>query len=177
MLTAAIMVIILMTPTLIQNQFQIPADLAFKGNNWASLSLVIGCLVAGLFADKIGHVKALLIGTVVLTCTNYALYIDLNNGADNFLTLYALAGFSVGVVGIVPSVMIGAFPPIIRFSGISFSYNMSYAIFGALTPPFISYLSSHVGGLAPAHYVAMTTLTCAGLCVMMLMRESENPPV
>jgi MFS family permease len=174
MLTAGIMVIILMTPTLIQNQFQIPAELAFKGNNLASFCLVIGCLAAGLFADKIGYVKALFVGSLVLTCSNYALYLDLMNGGANFLPLYALAGFTVGVVGIVPSVMIGAFPPIIRFSGLSFSYNMSYAIFGALTPPFISYLSSHFGGLAPAHYVAMTTITCMGLCVMMILRREPE---
>jgi MFS family permease len=174
MLTAGIMVIILMTPTLIQNQFQIPADLAFKGNNWASFCLVIGCLCAGLLADKIGYVKALFFGALILTCTNYALYIDLTHGGAHFLPLYALAGFTVGVVGIVPSVMIGAFPPIIRFSGISFSYNMSYAIFGALTPPFISYLSSHFGGLAPAHYVAMTTIVCMGLCVTMMLKGSKD---
>ena len=172
MLTAGIMVIILMTPTLIQNQFKIPAEIAFRGNNWASFSLVLGCLLAGLLADKMGYVKALLIGCLILTCTNYALYLDLANGGKYFLPLYALAGFTVGVVGIVPSVMIGAFPPIIRFSGISFSYNMSYAIFGALTPPFISYLSSHFGGLAPAHYVALTTLICAGLCVIILRQEA-----
>ncbi len=176
MLTAGIMVIILMTPTLIQNQFQIPAALAFKGNNLASFCLVIGCLAAGFFADKIGYVKALFVGAFILTCTNYALYIDLTHGGANFFPLYALAGFSVGVVGIVPSVMIAAFPPSIRFSGLSFSYNMSYAIFGALTPPFISYLSSHFGGLAPAHYVAMTTITCMGLCMMMFVKGSENSP-
>lgn len=27
-----------------------------------------------------------------------------------------------------------AFPPSIRFSGLSFAYNMAYAVFGGLTP-------------------------------------------
>ncbi len=159
MLTAAIMVIILMTPTIIQNLFQISAADAFLGNNIAAASLVIGCLVAGLIADKIGYTKALLIGSCILICISYALYLNLSQGGDLFIPLYALAGFTVGVVGIVPSVMIAAFPPVIRFSGLSFSYNMSYAIFGAITPPFISYLSSHFGGLAPAHYVALSAFT------------------
>jgi type IV secretory pathway VirB10-like protein len=69
---------------------------------------------------------------------------------------------------IVPSVMIAAFPPVIRFSGLSFSYNMSYAIFGAITPPFISYLSSHFGGLAPAHYVALSAFTSVVICGYLL---------
>ena len=157
MLTAAIMVLILMTPTLIQAQFKVSAADAFLGNNWASLCLVIGCLVYGLVVDKIGEARALLGGCGFLLIANYALYTDLVSGGANFFVYYALAGFAVGVVGVVPTVMVNAFPPAIRFSGLSFSYNMAYAIFGALTPPLISYLSSHLGGLAPAHYVAIAT--------------------
>lgn len=173
-LTAAIMVLILMTPTLIQSQFQISASLAFRGNNWASFALVIGCLVGGLFADKIGYAKALLIGSILLLISNYALYIDLTQGAQNFLLLYTITGFTVGVVGIIPSVMIAAFPPAIRFSGLSFSYNMSYAIFGAITPPFISYLSSHFGGLAPAHYVALATFASIIISIILLRSHSNS---
>lgn len=165
MLTAAIMVLILMTPTLIQNQFGIPAALALKGNNIASLCLVFGCLLGGYFADKLGFVKALFKGSLILMITNYALYMDLQNGGENFLSLYALTGFSVGVVGIVPAVLVTSYPPVIRFSGVSFSYNMAYALFGGLTPPFISYLSSRFGGLAPAHYVGMTVMITLAVCV------------
>lgn len=98
---------------------------------------MIGCLAGGLLADKIGYALALLIGSIILMGTNYALYLDLAAGAANFVPLYALTGFTVGVVGIVPTVLIHWFPAYVRFSGISFSYNMSYAIFGALTPPLI----------------------------------------
>lgn len=172
MLTAAIMVLILMTPTLIQSQFQIPAELAFKGNNWASFALVLGCLAGGVFADKIGYAKALLIGSCGLLLMNYALYLDLNHGAANFIPLYTITGFSVGVVGIVPSVMVAAFPAVIRFSGLSFSYNMSYAIFGAITPPFISYLSSRFGGLAPAHYVALATSVSIVMAIYLMKKKN-----
>jgi MFS family permease len=172
MLTAAIMVLILMTPTLVQNQFHISAAQAFRGNNWASASLVLGCLIGGMLADKIGHAKALFIGSVLLLVTNYALYLDLENGGANFISLYALTGFTVGVVGIVPTVMIHAFPAVIRFSGISFSYNMSYAIFGALTPPLISYLSAHFMGLAPAHYVAVTLVVSILISLYLLKKKA-----
>lgn len=170
MLTAGIMVLILMTPTLIQSQFGIAPETAFKGNNIASFALVIGCLLGGLSADRIGYAKALLIGSVTLSISGYLLYIDLVKGGENFLPLYALAGLMVGVVGVVPTVMIHAFPPVVRFSGLSFSYNLAYAIFGAMTPPLISYLSSHFGGLAPAHYLALTTLVSASVGVYLLRR-------
>lgn len=41
---------------------------------------------------------------------------------------YMLAGFCVGIVGAVPYVMVRAFPAEVRFTGISFSYNVAYAI-------------------------------------------------
>lgn len=158
MLTAGIVVIILMTPTLVQTKLGISAQDAFRGNNWASFFLICGCIAGGLFADKIGRLKALLIGSVLFVASVYVFYFDLTHGAKNFITLYSIAGFFVGVVGIIPSVMVVSFPANIRFSGLSFSYNMAYAIFGAITPPLISYVSSKIGIMAPAHYVALTGL-------------------
>ena len=54
--------------------------------------------------------------------------------------LYALCGFFVGVIGVVPSVAVQAFPAEVRFSGLSFSYNVAYAVFGGLTPVAVRYL-------------------------------------
>ena len=39
-----------------------------------------------------------------------------------------------GVVGAVPSVMVGLFPAPIRVSGISFTYNIAYALWASTTP-------------------------------------------
>jgi hypothetical protein len=64
-----------------------------------------------------------------------------------------LTGLSAGVVGVVPAVMVRAFPAPVRFSGLSFSYNMAYALFGGLTPLVVT-LMIQLSPLAPAHYVA-----------------------
>lgn len=58
-------------------------------------------------------------------------------------------GLCVGVVGAVPYVMVRAFPAEVRFTGISFSYNLSYAIFGGLTPIAVTMLMG-VSPMAPA---------------------------
>ena len=47
--------------------------------------------------------------------------------------LYGVMGLSVGMAGAVPYVMVRAFPASVRFSGLSFAYNVSYAVFGGLT--------------------------------------------
>jgi hypothetical protein len=93
------------------------------------------------------------------------LYLDLQHGGAHFLPLYALAGFAVGVVGVVPTVMVNAFPPAVRFSGLSFSYNVAYAIFGGITPPLIGALVKGLGPLAPAYYVALAALAAVVVAV------------
>ncbi len=50
----------------------------------------------------------------------------------------ALKPASVGMAGAVPYVMVRAFPASVRFSGLSFAYNVSYAVFGGLTPIAVS---------------------------------------
>ena len=74
---------------------------------------------------------------------------------------YAVTGLFVGSIGVIPFVLVRAFPPKIRFSGLSFSYNVAYAIFGGLTPVVLTlWLKSDK--LAPAHYVAaLALLGCA----------------
>ena len=163
MLTAAIVVVILMTPSLVQSVFHVLPARAFLGNSVAAFALAIGCLFYGWLADRVGYAQALLIGALVLLLATYALYFDLQAGAAHFVLLYALAGFSTGVTGVVPALMVVAFPPAVRFSGLSFSYNVAYALFGGLTPPLIGLMVQHMGMLAPAHYVALTA--CVGIGV------------
>ncbi|MEK6296347.1 MAG: MFS transporter, partial [Paraburkholderia tropica] len=50
-------------------------------------------------------------------------------------------------------VMVNAFPAVVRFSGISFSYNVAYAVFGGLTPIVVA-LMMKSEPLAPPYYVA-----------------------
>jgi len=55
---------------------------------------------------------------------------------SSLLPLYALAGFSAGGVVLTPIMMIHAFPSSIRFSGVSFSYNVAYAHVWRIDPRF-----------------------------------------
>jgi MFS family permease len=157
-LTAGIVVLILMTPNLIQSHFNIAADRAFSGNVVAAICLVFGCMFTGALADWIGNAKALLLSAIGLLAATYALYFDLANGGEHFMVLYAVAGFTAGIAGVVPAVMVAAFPAPVRYSGIALSYNLAYALAGAITAPLIAYLAQHLGPMAPAHYVALVAL-------------------
>ncbi|HAK34650.1 MAG TPA: MFS transporter, partial [Pantoea sp.] len=90
---------------------------------------------------------------------------------DGLFLNYGLAGLSVGVVGVVPYLMVRAFPAPVRFTGISFSYNVAYAIFGGLTPIFVT-LILRLTPLAPAWYVL--ALALAGLLIGVWLYNVER---
>lgn len=152
-LTAGIVVVILLTPDLMQKLHGIAPARALEANSIATLSLTVGCVCFGLLADRWGASRALGLGIAALLVMTYVLYVGVAREPGHLFPLYALTGFCVGVVGVVPTVMVHAFPPAVRFSGISFSYNVAYAIFGGLTPMVVTLLTK-TSPMGPAHYVA-----------------------
>jgi MFS family permease len=168
-LTAAIVVVILMTPTLMQTAFHVAPARAFTAGSVAAFTLCLGCIGGGLLVDRIGRAWAMLVASVGLALSTYALYFDLQAGGANLFPLYALAGLFAGVAGVVPAVLVASFPPAIRFSGISVSYNVAYAIAGAATPVLVGYLARTAGGLGPAHYVALVSLAGVAASIYMMV--------
>ncbi len=172
-LTAGIVVVILMTPTLIQKLFSIAPAAALAANSFATLGLAIGCVVFGIAADRFGAARIVAVGCALLFAAVYALYLGLGSAPQWLVPLYTIAGFCVGVVGVIPTVLVRAFPPAVRFSGISFAYNVAYAIFGGLTPLFVS-LWLKTQPLAPAHYVA--ALCVVGIATALVTGPQRAAP-
>ena len=152
-LSAAIVVVILMTPTLLQTLYGFDAATALKANSLAIVFLSLGCVAAGAIVDRVGAGRVLLLGGLLLGVTSWTFYSSLKLHPEWLFPLYALTGLFVGTIGAVPFVMVNAFPPVVRFSGLSFSYNVAYAIFGGLTPLVVSLLIK-ADPLGPAYYVA-----------------------
>lgn len=147
-LSAGIMVIMLMTPILLQKQFVFSAIDALQGNILA----IISHTFYGMMMDKFAMGKVLVIGCSIAAIMIAIFYLSLENANLLFIT-YFLAGFSVGIVGSFAYFMVKVFPTQVRYSGVSFSFNMAYAITGGLTPLLISFFSDFVSKMAPAIYV------------------------
>jgi MFS family permease len=152
-LSAGIVVVILMTPTVLQTVYGFDAATALKANSIAIVCLTVGCIASGALADRFGAGRTFLVGGLLLAASSWTFYSSLKAHPDWLFPLYALTGLFVGTIGAVPYVMVKAFPPVVRFSGLSFSYNLAYAIFGGLTPMVVSLLMKW-DPLGPAYYVA-----------------------
>jgi MFS family permease len=152
MLSAGIVVVILMTPALLQKIYHFDARTSLVANTVATLCLAFGCIVFGVLADRLGAKRVLFVGSLLLAICTYVFYTTIKVQPGLLLPLYGVTGFFVGVVGAVPRVLVTAFPPQVRFSGLSFSYNLSYAIFGGLTPIVVTLMLKN-DPLGPAYYV------------------------
>lgn len=170
LLSAAIVVMILMTPTLLQKLYKISAETTLLANSIAIIALSVGCIVFGALADRIGAGRVLIGGCIMLAISSLLLYQQLSLSAEHINVLYGFCGFFVGVIGVVPSTAVKAYPPVVRFSGLSFSYNVAYAIFGGLTPIVVTMLLP-LDSMAPAHYVAGMSILGVLMGFYLLRRE------
>ncbi|SDU44431.1 MFS transporter [Pseudomonas mandelii] len=133
-LTSAVVVFVVITPTMMQKTFGMTASHTFALSALGIVFLNIGCVLAGLLVDRIGAWRTVMLYSLLLPLGIGVLYTCLITGGQWIGLAYAIAGLSCGVVGAVPSVMISLFPARIRVSGISFTYNIAYAAWASVTP-------------------------------------------
>jgi MFS family permease len=133
-LTSAVVVFVVITPTMMQKTFGMTASHTFALSALGIVFLNIGCVIAGLLVDRIGAWRTVMLYSLLLPLGIGVLYGCLISGGEWIGIAYAIAGLACGVVGAVPSVMVGLFPARIRVSGISFTYNIAYAAWASITP-------------------------------------------
>ncbi|MDD0974076.1 MFS transporter [Pseudomonas fontis] len=154
-LTSAVVVLVVITPTVMQQRFGMSAAHTFALSSLGIVFLNIGCVLAGLLVDRIGAWRALMVYSLLLPLGIAGLYGNLIAGWGWTGPAYALAGLACGVVGVVPSVMVGLFPARIRVSGISFTYNVAYALWASTTPLLLIAL------------MPWSPWVCVGFCLVM----------
>ncbi|MDI3399481.1 MFS transporter [Pseudomonas sp. V88_4] len=133
-LTSAVVVFVVITPTMMQKTFGMTAGHTFALSALGIVFLNIGCVIAGRLVDRIGAWRTVMLYSLLLPLGIGLLYTCLISGGDWIGLAYAIAGLCCGVVGAVPSVMVSLFPARIRVSGISFTYNIAYAAWASVTP-------------------------------------------
>jgi MFS family permease len=176
MLTAAIVVVVLMTPTLLQKLFALSPGQAQTANLATTAALCLSNVATGTAIDRFGIRRVTVFVLLLLVVATFALYTTVGHRPSLLLPFSILAGLGVGGVVATPIMMVRSFPDAVRFSGVSFSYNLAYSIFGGLTPLLVLSLAK-INQVGPACYVAAAAV--AGLCAtlaapMNYLSPSEN---
>jgi MFS family permease len=168
-LSAGIVVTTLMTATFLQKQYGYSAQQSLAATSFGTLFLIFGTAAAGAIVDRVGSGRFFLVSSIFFAIATFAFYSYAAVSLTVLFVLYAIMGLAVGMVGAVPYVMVRAFPARVRFSGLSFSYNVSYAIFGGLTPLAVAALLP-INPMAHAYYLLFIAALTFGLGLYLLAK-------
>lgn len=169
-LSATIVISTLMTPNFLQGPpYGYSADTALAANCVTSLFLIIATPIAGILCDKIGSGRFFIGGGICFAITAYVFYNYAGTSTASLFVLSAFLGFFAGYVGAVAYVMVKAFPASVRFSGLAFSYNISYAILGGTIPVIIS-LINRLTPMGHVWYLIAIGCLASGLGIYLLRR-------
>jgi MFS family permease len=127
--------------------------MVLQSNLFAVGFVLIGCLFFGIISIRFNIIKLFAIGCLGLGASSILFYYQIQISYNNIIFYYCLCGFFIGIVGLIPSIIVMMFPPEVRFSGLAFSYNTPYAIFGGFTPIFIIFITQY-SLMSPAYYVS-----------------------
>lgn len=197
-LSTTIMLGILFTPVkVLQGLYGIDPIIARIAGLVAAVCLVIGCIVCGIFEDKIKTRKASMLFWGGLIATSALFYTMLSstlpvydpasktmailNSAQLIMLfgLYGLMGFFAGCTSLPPILATRMFPPNIRFSGLSFAYNLSYAIFSAITPA-VAIALLKITPMGVAYYLWFVAILAIAIAFLPLAYQgwtADNEPV
>ncbi|WP_218689446.1 MFS transporter [Psychrobacter sp. BF1] len=150
-------VVILILPDLIELRFALDSDLFEFSHGLGIIFMIFGCIFYGLISNYENFGRILVIGCVLLIGQIFAFYYHLQAGGDYILIMYALLGFFAGIIGMIPAIFVQLFPTNVRSTGFAFSYNIMYAIVGALVPFGLGYATLIVS-FSPALYIAFIGL-------------------
>jgi MFS family permease len=171
-LSAAIVVTTLMTATFLQKLYGYTPTQALAGTSFGTLFLIFGVIIAGALIDRIGSGLFFMGASIFFGIATFTFYSYAGTSLQNMFVLYGVMGLSVGMAGAVPYVMVRAFPASVRFSGLSFAYNVSYAVFGGLTPIGVT-TALAINPMAHAWYLVFIAILAFAIGLYLYLRGSE----
>lgn len=93
---------ILMSPVWLQKHYGFAPAITLQANSIATIMLCIGCLLAGLAADRFGASRTFIVGSLLLAVASWAFYHLAGASPQRLFMLYGTVGLCVGVVGRCP---------------------------------------------------------------------------
>jgi predicted MFS family arabinose efflux permease len=159
-LSASVVVSALLLPRMLHDLYGYTHETALIGSCVSTVVLAVGLVVAGWLLDRIGLAAFFMIFGVLLATSMLAFFEMRGADAMHYYILCGVIGISGTISAGAPYLMVSAFPVSVRYTGVSFAYNLAYAIFGGLTPVFITGISFLA---EPAHVIYLAGMGAIAL--------------
>lgn len=149
--------LVIYMPIYMQRVLQFESHQAFMAALIGNCAMVVACVMAGTWSDRIGTYRILGIGAGLLMVAPYPLLVLLDQVHTTGMLIAVQTLFCVLIslfVGVAPKALADLFPTEVRASGMSVSYNLAVTVFGGFAPAILTWLADNTATrFAPAWYV------------------------
>ncbi len=157
------------TASYLHTYFQVSLSTAalITTSGLAVLAVLEPCM--GIVADKIGHLKQLIIGISAIFCFSLPVIYLLTSGDLSSVVLGMLLMSVLIATAFAPinAYMLALFPENCRYSGFGVSFHIGISLFGSTTPLVLMWLVNQTGDLtAPAGYYMLGALVGLGSLIV-----------
>jgi MFS transporter, MHS family, proline/betaine transporter len=153
----AVYTLILYLPTYVQRSLGFSPSQAFTASIVGNVVMALGCIAAGRISDVIGRLLTVRIGTLLLLVATYPVLtwvVTTHTVTALFIGQTVFCGIVSVFTGSVPAVLASLFPPRLRSTGVSLTYNFAAVVFGGFAPAVLTFLTERTHSImAPAFYV------------------------
>jgi MFS transporter, MHS family, proline/betaine transporter len=149
--------LLLYMPTYVQRSLGFTPSEAFTASVVGNVAMAVGCILAGRLSDRIGRTLTVRIGTLLLLIATYpvlAWVVSARTVTALFIGQTLFCAIVSVFTGSVPAVLASLFPPRLRSTGVSLTYNFAAVVFGGFAPAVLTFLTESTHNImAPAFYV------------------------
>jgi MFS transporter, MHS family, proline/betaine transporter len=163
--------LLLYMPTYVQRSLGFAPSVAFGASVVGNIVGALGCVMSGRISDRIGRLLMVRLGTLLLLLTTYPILgwiAGTRTVAALFIGQTLFCAVVAVLVGSVPAVLAALFPPRMRSTGVSLTYNFAAVVFGGMAPAVLTFLTESTHTImAPAFYVvAAATVSLFALALV-----------
>ncbi len=151
---------------------------ALSINSLAMVLLAVIVPFAAMASDRLGRRPGLIIGAALMVVLPYPL-VSLMHHQNEAMVLIGQLSFAAIIaifVGGLPATLCEAFPPHIRVTAVSISYNLCFAVFGGTSPMVATWILSRSGSdISFAWY--LSAMAAVSLVAAILLKETAHKPL
>jgi MFS transporter, MHS family, proline/betaine transporter len=161
-------------PSYLSQQMGFNEQQAFRLQAVSLLAMLILVPLAGRLGDLIGRKKVLLFTAMGMILVSIPCFYLLQTKA------LFMVGIALALATLLSSLeqgntlimVVRHCPPNLRYSGVSFSYNLGNALFGGTAPLIVALLAQHAGRLGPAYYLIAMSIISLWVLITLVQRYS-----
>lgn len=169
--------LIIFMPIYVQRVLHFESHQAFLAALIGNCFMVVCCVAAGSYSDRIGTHKLLMVGAGLLLICSYPLLMLLDASHTTGTLIFVQSMFCILVslfVGVAPAALSDLFPTEVRASGMSVSYNLAVTVFGGFAPAILTWLTENTGTRFALAWYVMIASVLAMVALILIARQKTQ---